>query len=86
MDTQSAPDDPDPQIVDREDNFTSRGDAEVYNDKRVEGFTAVGLFLASFLLYFCTLPPTVVGGDSGEIVVAAWKLALPHPPGELACR
>lgn len=32
-------------------------------------------------IYVWTLPPTVVGGDSGEIVVAAWKLVFAHPPG-----
>ena len=32
-------------------------------------------------VYVFTLPPTVVGGDSGEIVVAAWKLVYAHPPG-----
>jgi hypothetical protein len=37
--------------------------------------------LLIFVLYVWTLPPTVVGGDSGEIVVAAWKLVYAHPPG-----
>ena len=23
----------------------------------------------------------IVGGDSGDIVVSAWKLSIPHPPG-----
>ena len=32
-------------------------------------------------LYVGTLSPSVVGGDSGEIVVAAWKLVFAHPPG-----
>jgi len=36
---------------------------------------------AVLALYVHTLPPTVVGGDSGEIVVAAWKLVYAHPPG-----
>ena len=39
------------------------------------------LFLYALGVYVLTLPPTVVGGDSGEIVVAAWTLAVPHPPG-----
>ena len=42
--------------------------------------------MMSFALYVKTLPPSVVGGDSGEIVVSAWKLALPHPPGRVALR
>jgi len=52
----------------------------ITHDKTV----AVCVGVLSFLLYVATLPPTVVGGDSGEIVVAAWKLALPHPPGDLS--
>jgi hypothetical protein len=47
--------------------------------KDFSGAAIVGIL--SFSLYVGTLPPTVVGGDSGEIVVSAWKLALPHPPG-----
>jgi hypothetical protein len=45
------------------------------------GAATVGFL--SFILYVATLPPSVVGGDSGEIVVSAWKLALPHPPGRV---
>jgi len=41
-------------------------------------------FFGTLALYIFTLPPTVVGGDSGEIVVAAWTLAVPHPPGCVA--
>ncbi|EKX49689.1 hypothetical protein GUITHDRAFT_135861 [Guillardia theta CCMP2712] len=41
-----------------------------------------GLMSAVILLvYLKTLPPTIVGGDSGDIVVSAWKLSVPHPPG-----
>ena len=45
------------------------------------GLVTASVGALSFLLYLITLPPTVVGGDSGEIVVSAWTLALPHPPG-----
>jgi len=37
--------------------------------------------LLSFLLYFHTLAPTVTLEDSGELVVAADYLGVPHPPG-----
>lgn len=48
---------------------------------RGEAAAVALLFLYSLGVYALTLPPTVVGGDSGEIVVAAWTLAVPHPPG-----
>jgi len=32
--------------------------------------TIAAVTLTSFFIYFITLPPTVVGGDSGDIVVA----------------
>lgn len=36
---------------------------------------------AVFLVYFSSLPPTVTGEDSGELIVAAHSLGIPHPPG-----
>lgn len=38
---------------------------------------------AGFVLgvYLSTLPPTVTGEDSGELIVAAYTLGVPHPPG-----
>jgi len=48
---------------------------------RGEAAAVALLFLYALGVYVLTLPPTVVGGDSGEIVVAAWTLAVPHPPG-----
>ncbi|OVE75160.1 hypothetical protein BVX97_05595 [bacterium E08(2017)] len=37
--------------------------------------------LASFLVYFFTLPPSVTLEDSGELAVAGDWLGVPHPPG-----
>jgi hypothetical protein len=37
--------------------------------------------LASLLVYVLTLSPTVVGGDSGELIVAACVRGVAHPPG-----
>jgi len=46
-----------------------------------QGWQAPVAALLVLGIYVRTLPPTVVGGDSGEIVVAAWKLVFAHPPG-----
>jgi tetratricopeptide (TPR) repeat protein len=43
--------------------------------------TALGVFLAVLAVYWTTLPPTVTGEDSGELIVAAYTLGIPHPPG-----
>lgn len=34
-----------------------------------------------FLLYLRNLSPTVYSGDSGDLILAAVKLGVPHPPG-----
>lgn len=36
---------------------------------------------AALCLYVVTLGPTITGEDSGEFVVAAYALGIPHPPG-----
>ena len=43
-----------------------------------EGFL---LFLLIFLLYFLLLGKSIYGGDSGDLVTAAWLWGIPHPPG-----
>src|SRR3954468_15716728 len=39
------------------------------------------VFLISLFVYFWTLAPTVTLVDSGELIVAARFLGVPHPPG-----
>src|SRR5262245_55456742 len=39
--------------------------------------TALGVFL----IYLRTLAPSIVGGDSGELITVAYKLGVAHPPG-----
>lgn len=39
------------------------------------------VFLASLLLYWLTLAPTVTFVDSGELILAADRLGVAHPPG-----
>lgn len=52
---------------------------------RAAAIVATALGLAAFLLYLPTVAPTVTlrngGGDSGELVRAAWTLGVPHPTG-----
>ena len=42
---------------------------------------APGAALAAFALYAATLAPSVGAGDSGELILAAATLGVPHPPG-----
>ncbi len=34
-----------------------------------------------FLIYLRTLAPSVVGGDTGELITVAYKMGVAHPPG-----
>jgi hypothetical protein len=38
-------------------------------------------FVALLVLYVATLAPSVVGGDSGELLASALSGGVPHPPG-----
>ncbi|MEK6645531.1 MAG: tetratricopeptide repeat protein [Candidatus Firestonebacteria bacterium] len=39
------------------------------------------IFLISFFVFLKTICPTVFVGDNGELVVGAYTLGIPHPPG-----
>ncbi len=39
------------------------------------------LFIFTFTIYFITLSPDVTFEDSGELITAGYRLAIPHPPG-----
>jgi len=41
----------------------------------------LGAFLAILGIYASTLYPSVPGGDSGELIIAAQQLGVAHPPG-----
>jgi len=43
--------------------------------------TALALFAVALAVFAATLAPTVTLVDSGELIVAAWSLGVPHPPG-----
>lgn len=42
---------------------------------------ALATFCTTLFIYTTTLCPTVAGGDSGELIVAACTMGIPHPPG-----
>ncbi|XP_028934908.1 transmembrane protein 260 isoform X3 [Ornithorhynchus anatinus] len=39
------------------------------------------VFAAVWAVFAATLPPSVPGGDSGELITAAYELGVAHPPG-----
>ena len=43
-------------------------------------FAFIVIFI-SFLFYLFTISPTVVVGDSGELITVAYSLGIAHPPG-----
>ncbi len=49
--------------------------------RREDRWAFVTVFFFALLLYLHTLAPTVTLEDSGELVVAADYLGVPHPPG-----
>jgi len=42
---------------------------------------AIIAFFLPFTVYFYFLAPTIVGGDTGELISAAYVTGIPHPPG-----
>jgi tetratricopeptide (TPR) repeat protein len=48
---------------------------------RIRIACALLVFIASLVVYTCTLAPAVTLVDSGELIVAARSLGIAHPPG-----
>ena len=48
---------------------------------RAVAICAVGVFAASLAVYLCTIIPTAIDQDSGELVAAAHVLGITHPTG-----
>ncbi len=48
---------------------------------RTDYIAAALTFVAALAIYLLTLPPTVTGEDSGELIAAAYTLGIAHPPG-----
>src|SRR6476469_10012545 len=51
------------------------------NSEKTSRIAAGALSVLALLIYFFTLAPTVTGGDSGELIVAAAQWGVAHPPG-----
>jgi hypothetical protein len=52
------------------------------HSRRVEGYAAASILFATVLcILVLTMYPTVPGGDSGELIVAACTRGIAHPPG-----
>ena len=50
-------------------------------DSQEDIWIACACSAASFCLYLSTLYPRVPGGDSGELIAAAYQVGVGHPPG-----
>jgi tetratricopeptide (TPR) repeat protein len=46
-----------------------------------ERWIPAGVFVLGMILYVVTLPPTILPGDSGELIAASRTLSVAHPPG-----
>lgn len=66
-------------IIPQVSRFLKRLRAHV--DRRPDLFLSVALSAAAFLLYWRTMPPTVLDGDSGEFQYMAYILGVPHSSG-----
>ncbi|XP_047592602.1 transmembrane protein 260 isoform X3 [Lutra lutra] len=60
----------------------ARGRAARVGPRRSGGLCGgVAVFAAVAAVFTLTLPPSVPGGDSGELITAAHELGVAHPPG-----
>lgn len=46
-----------------------------------ERWVPAGIFVLGMILYIVTLPPTILPGDSSELIAASQTLSVGHPPG-----
>ena len=51
------------------------------SSRRRSAAVIAAAFLIPFVVYVRTLAPTIVGGDTGELVTSAYVLASPYPTG-----
>ena len=52
----------------------------IHIDPRRYLFAAL-VFIIALALYIATLPPSILPGDSGELIAASHTLSIAHPPG-----
>ena len=50
-------------------------------DERRDVLTCIFVFLVTLVIYAVTLAPSVLPGDSGELIAASRTLSVGHPPG-----
>lgn len=55
--------------------------AKTHVSRRPDLYLSFALFVAAFLLYWRTMPPTILEGDSGEFQYMAYILGVPHSSG-----
>ncbi|XP_069589052.1 protein O-mannosyl-transferase TMEM260 isoform X1 [Ranitomeya imitator] len=48
---------------------------------QLHGIWSLSVFTCVFAVYIKTLHPSLPGGDSGELITAAYELGVAHPPG-----
>lgn len=58
----------------------TRGDPGEPEEQR-QGAWSLVVFTCVFAVYIRTLHPSLPGGDSGELITAAYELGVAHPPG-----
>ncbi|KAM6201179.1 protein O-mannosyl-transferase TMEM260 [Rhynchocyon petersi] len=60
----------------------SQGRATRAGPRRSKGLRGgIAVFATVAAVFTVTLPPSVPGGDSGELITAAYELGVAHPPG-----
>lgn len=52
-----------------------------YDLQKLDYYIAIGMFLATFMLYIRTLTPSLSSGDNGELTTASYFLGVAHAPG-----
>ncbi|KAM3920156.1 protein O-mannosyl-transferase TMEM260 [Leptodactylus fuscus] len=50
-------------------------------EEQHDGTWSIVVFTCVFAVYIKTLHPSLPGGDSGELITAAYELGVAHPPG-----
>ena len=67
-----------PALTPAREPETAVGEQDAYSlGWALPAITGIGVFL----IYLRSLAPSVVGGDTGELVTVAYKLGVAHPPG-----
>ena len=56
-------------------------DPQDHPDTGIQVGLGLAVFFSLLAVYVETLQPSVPGGDAGELIVEAYQLGLPHPPG-----